>query len=95
MWFPLLHAFNFCYGLLTRDRTKRLGANGVEEIKHHPFLSNLNWKEIENKSCSSPIQPHFNTVSQEEMNSIPPLSQTPDSFQNHYRFQFSDFFYSS
>lgn len=45
-------------------------------------------------SCVSPIQPHFNTISQEEMNSIPPLSQTPDDFDNHYRFNFSDFFYS-
>lgn len=32
-------------GLLTRDPNKRLGANGAEEIKRHPFFANhIDWK---------------------------------------------------
>lgn len=33
-------------GLLTTDRTSRLGHNGVEEIKRHPFFRGINWDTI-------------------------------------------------
>lgn len=32
--------------LLETDPTKRLGANGIEEIKSHEFFKKINWKEL-------------------------------------------------
>lgn len=31
--------------LLERDPTKRLGANGADEIKRMPFFSRIDWKK--------------------------------------------------
>jgi serum/glucocorticoid-regulated kinase 2 len=31
--------------LLKRDPTKRLGANGADEIKQMPFFSGIDWKK--------------------------------------------------
>ena len=37
-------AMTLITGLLQRDPTKRLGANGAEEIKRHPFFSkHIDW----------------------------------------------------
>jgi len=32
--------------LLTYDHKTRLGFNGAEEIKKHPFFKNLNWEKL-------------------------------------------------
>jgi len=44
--------------LLELDRTKRLGAKGVEEIKSHPFFKKINWDEI--LKSKAPIIPVTN-----------------------------------
>ena len=36
--------------LLTKNPKKRLGFNGVEEIKKHGWFNNINWSDIENKN---------------------------------------------
>lgn len=37
------------------DRKERLGINGVEEIKAHPFFQGINWRNI--KSMKAPFIP--------------------------------------
>jgi serine/threonine-protein kinase RIM15 len=32
--------------LLNKDFMHRLGANGAEEIKSHPFFANISWETI-------------------------------------------------
>lgn len=44
--------------LITRPE-KRLGQNGVQEIKAHPFFRGVNWKEIRNKPA--PIIPKLSS----------------------------------
>jgi len=41
--------------MLTLDHTKRLGANGAQEIKDHPFFKGLNWETI--RTQKAPIIP--------------------------------------
>lgn len=48
---------SFCKGLLTRDPKKRLGANGIEEIKNHPFFAKINWHVIQSLQADPPYHP--------------------------------------
>lgn len=45
-------------GLLTRDPTQRLGVNGAEEIKRHPFFrDNIDFKKLYQKKLQPPFKP--------------------------------------
>lgn len=41
------------------DRTKRLGRNGVEEIKSHPFFQNDQWTFDNLRDCAPPVVPEL------------------------------------
>ena len=43
--------------LLYRKPNKRLGSNGIKEIKAHPWFKNINWEELYNKNMKSPFVP--------------------------------------
>ena len=43
--------------LLYRKPYKRLGANGIKEIKEHDWFKNINWEELFNKKLKSPFVP--------------------------------------
>eukprot|EP00163_Fabomonas_tropica_P010338 TRINITY_DN2044_c1_g1_i2.p1 TRINITY_DN2044_c1_g1~~TRINITY_DN2044_c1_g1_i2.p1 ORF type:complete len:272 (-),score=64.33 TRINITY_DN2044_c1_g1_i2:108-923(-) len=43
--------------LLTKDPTQRLGYNGADEIKSHPWFSGLKWDAIFNKQIKPPLNP--------------------------------------
>lgn len=40
--------------LLNMDYKKRLGAKGVQEIKNHPWFSNIRWDKI--RTSKAPIE---------------------------------------
>ena len=42
--------------LLQVKVSNRLGFNGIEEIKNHPFFASINWKAILEKKVTPPIQ---------------------------------------
>lgn len=45
-------------GLLTRDPAQRLGVNGAEEIKNHPFfIKSIDWKMLMAKKVLPPFKP--------------------------------------
>lgn len=44
-------------GLLCRDPKRRLGYNGSEEIKTHPFFHQLSWKRLRMKGYIPPYKP--------------------------------------
>ncbi|KAL0071006.1 Serine/threonine-protein kinase [Marasmius tenuissimus] len=50
-------------GLLHRDPTKRLGANGGEEIKRHPFFAKyIDWSRLLAKGYAPPFKPAVESV---------------------------------
>ncbi|KAG5722249.1 Serine/threonine-protein kinase gad8 [Termitomyces sp. T112] len=50
-------------GLLQRDPTKRLGANGGEEIKRHPFFAKyVDWNRLLAKKIQPPFKPSVESV---------------------------------
>ncbi|KAG1140107.1 hypothetical protein G6F37_009998 [Rhizopus arrhizus] len=44
-------------GLLTRDPKERLGNNGSEEIKNHPFFASIDWRKLNQKKLQPPYKP--------------------------------------
>ena len=45
-------------GLLTRDPTQRLGVNGADEIRKHPFFEkNIDFKKLLQKKIQPPFKP--------------------------------------
>ena len=43
--------------LLYRKPHKRLGCNGIKEIKEHSWFKHINWEELMNKNMKSPFVP--------------------------------------
>ena len=54
-----ISVLDFINGLLKRKKSKRLGKNGINEIKNHPWLKNVEWSFYENKAIESPF--HFSS----------------------------------
>ncbi|KAK2796373.1 hypothetical protein FQN50_009589 [Emmonsiellopsis sp. PD_5] len=44
--------------LLDKDPAKRLGANGVSEVKAHAFFEGVNWHELLERKHTTPFKPH-------------------------------------
>jgi hypothetical protein len=44
-----LDCIDFVNRLLKRNKESRLGYNGVEEIKKHPWMKSINWKKLASK----------------------------------------------
>ena len=50
-------AVDFVNKLIQRKPQQRLGSNGVNEVKQHPWLRELNWKKLLDKEIDSPFVP--------------------------------------
>lgn len=44
-------------GLLSRDPSRRLGVNGTDEIRNHPFFKDISWKKLLLKGYIPPYKP--------------------------------------
>ena len=53
-------AADFINKLIQRKPYKRLGYNNIEEIKHHPWLKEVDWKKIYLHEFKSPFIPDLN-----------------------------------
>lgn len=54
-WSP--KAADFINQLLMRNPEKRLGSGGIDELKNHPWLADVDWKSIRDKLIKSPYIP--------------------------------------
>ena len=48
---------DFINKLLQRRPIKRLGYNGIRELKNHPWIKDINWELLKNKKIKSPYIP--------------------------------------
>jgi len=55
---------DFIRGLLTKTPSERLGANGAEEIKAHPWFKDWNWQKLEKKKIWAPYIPELKSDSE-------------------------------
>ncbi|CAB4257133.1 similar to Saccharomyces cerevisiae YMR104C YPK2 Protein kinase with similarity to serine/threonine protein kinase Ypk1p [Maudiozyma barnettii] len=72
-------------GLLSRDPTRRLGRNGADEIKNHPFFSQLSWKRLWMKGYIPPYKPHVSNAADtsnfdQEFTKEKPVDSVVDEF---------------
>ena len=54
-WSP--KAADFINQLLLRNPEKRLGWKGIDEVKNHPWLADVDWRSIKDKTAKSPFIP--------------------------------------
>ena len=82
-------------GLLTRDPAQRLGVNGAEEIKRHPFFEKIDWQRLAQKKIQPPFKPsvrspvdvsNFDTVftAEQPMDSVVEGSQLSQTVQAQF-----------
>jgi hypothetical protein len=45
--------------LIQRNCSNRLGKGGISEIKNHPWLSSISWKDLYSKKIKPPFRPYF------------------------------------
>lgn len=45
--------------LLRKEREKRLGHEGIEEIMNHPYFAGVNWEDVENLKLDPPFLPNL------------------------------------
>ena len=50
-------AQNLLRKLIVLDPKQRLGHNGADEVKNHPFFANLNWDKMKRKHITPPFVP--------------------------------------
>lgn len=76
-------ARNILTGLLTRDPTQRLGVNGAEEIRKHPFFGkHIDFKKLSQKKIHPPFKPSVASPVVEHSSFVDPcVLLTQDSFR--------------
>lgn len=55
-------AVDFLSKIFTPDPKKRLGANGAEEVKKHPFFKGIDWDAVCNKKIKPPFMPRVTKI---------------------------------
>lgn len=48
---------NILKGLLEKNPVNRLGANGSDQIKNHPWFSKVNWNALLTRAIKAPFVP--------------------------------------
>ena len=51
-----LESADFINKLIQRKSVNRLGYNGIEELKSHPWIQNFPWQKLENRIYKSPFE---------------------------------------
>ena len=97
------YAKDLIRGLLTADRSKRLGnlRGGAKDVMNHPWFAGVDWSSLERKAISAPIIPrvasmgdsqNFQRYPPPQPNELPGIFGAPyDPAQDQYAMLFRDF----
>lgn len=55
------HGKDFILRLLNKQPAKRLGANGSDEVKNHPFFDGIHWTDLLAKRIQPPFRPNISS----------------------------------
>uniref|UniRef100_A0A915PTR6 Ribosomal protein S6 kinase n=1 Tax=Setaria digitata TaxID=48799 RepID=A0A915PTR6_9BILA len=86
-------ALDFINRLLEKSARYRLGRNGVDEIKNHPFLADTDWLKCERRELEPPIVPKISNdvdvtnFAPEFTNQMPVYSPADAPFDTHNLFR--------
>jgi len=61
-----MEAMDFVNKLIQRKPKSRLGLDGPEQVKNHPWLKDFDWDKLKSKEMESPFKP-YSTGSPENM----------------------------
>lgn len=89
-------AYDVINKFLNKDPTKRLGAQGLSEIRKHPFFGTLNFDDLRKKTLNPPFKPNLkdkNDTSNfdEEFLNMPITESPVGEWVHEYQDWFSDF----
>lgn len=76
-------AYDIVCQLLQREPTKRLGYHSFDEIKSHPWFSDINWEALYKKEVIPPFRPNVKDeksteqIDPEFTNQVPTVTPTP------------------
>ncbi len=54
--------------LLTKEREKRLGFRGINEILNHHFFKDVNWNDVEESKLEPPFRPNLFQFQEDDLN---------------------------
>lgn len=57
LFFLIMSNLSLFKALLNRNPLKRLGANGGQEVRSHPFFASIDWDALYRKEITPPFQP--------------------------------------
>jgi len=85
--FPSYLSYNACHwlaGLLDRNPKSRLGTKGAHEVKNHPWFSDIDWDQLNQRKVTPPFKPaptpNFDVEFQQEK----PEDTPPTTDEQHY-----------
>lgn len=55
----MMNAFDICVRFLDRKPESRLGSNGFDEIKNHPWFAGIDWDKLYRKELPVPYVGFF------------------------------------
>ena len=95
-----IQAYDIVCKLLQREPTKRLGYNGFDEIKTHPWFSGIDWDKLYRKEITPPFRPTVKDdesteqIDPEFTNVVPAVTPTPVNAVLKDQNAFKDFSYA-
>lgn len=69
-------------GLFVKNPKKRLGFNGAQEIKTHPWFDKVNWDNIYNKVIQAPFVPKVKSETDTSNFDVEFTSEAIESYQD-------------
>lgn len=77
-----LEAVDFTNKLIQRKPYKRLGKQGIQELKKHSWFNDFDWTALENKSMKPPFVPNIKNVFEYLRNLTEDFTEADSSMEN-------------